>query len=86
MRLILEPELNDYFARVDQLAREYCIFFTTEGFIGLGRYRCEPGDTVSIIGGASTSLLSRATEAGNEPQHYRIVGEAYVDGIMDGQY
>ena len=56
-------------------------FFTTkEGYIGLAPRRTEAGDQLCIILGCQVPLTLRKNEFGN----HTVVGECYVDGVMDG--
>ena len=56
-------------------------FFTQGGRTGLGPDVAEVGDGVYIVQGANVPMILR--EAGNG--QYRIVGQAYVYGVMDGE-
>ena len=84
-REFVDPQLDDYLSQVVKLDSDYRIFFTTNGSIGLGRKGCEPGDIVAILQHVSAPCLLRAIESDGQ-QQYRIVGDAYLDGIMDGEY
>jgi hypothetical protein len=56
-------------------------FMLQNGYIGLGPQNLQAGDLVAVLLGASVPFLLRKDENGN----FRVVGEAYVHGIMDGQ-
>ncbi len=56
-------------------------FLTSKGRLGLGPNTMLLGDTVSILLGCQTPFVLRKTEVG----HYRIVGEAYLEGTMNGE-
>ncbi|KAF2143986.1 uncharacterized protein K452DRAFT_306631 [Aplosporella prunicola CBS 121167] len=57
-------------------------FFTmSNGSFGLGPKEAREGDSVCIILGAQVPFVLRKSEQGT----YRIVGECYVYGIMDGE-
>jgi hypothetical protein len=63
-------------------------FFTTrEKRIGIGSRMTEAGDIVVIFLGGSTPFVIRETGSGGKegPKEYRLVGEAYVDGLMAGE-
>jgi hypothetical protein len=61
------------------LGRRICR--TKSGFIGLAPQYAQPGDVVALVkGGRLPLVLRRAGE------HWRLLGEAYVDGIMGGEY
>ncbi|KAI1339422.1 HET-domain-containing protein [Xylariaceae sp. FL0016] len=54
-------------------------FFTTEkGYIGLGPVECRKADLVVVLLGLALPLVLR-----KENNHYVVVGEAYVHGIMN---
>ena len=56
-------------------------FFTTkEGYIGLAPRRTETEDQLCIVLGCQSPLVLRKNEFGN----HTVVGECYIDGIMDG--
>ena len=56
-------------------------FFTTrEGYIGLAPRRTEVGDQLCIALGCQSPLVLRKSEFGN----HTVVGECYLDGVMDG--
>ena len=57
-------------------------FISNTGMMGLGPYDTVPGDYIFIIVGAPVPLILRHAGQGL----YRIVGEAYVYGIMDGEF
>ncbi|KAM0431860.1 hypothetical protein ACHAPT_005112 [Fusarium lateritium] len=65
--------------RVASHGRKY---FLTHGLrLGLGPPHMEEGDSVALIFGLNVPFVLR--EVGDSK--YRIIGEAYVDGMMDGQ-
>lgn len=58
-------------------------FVTKQGYIGLAREHCRVGDEVWIIGGCSVPiLLSPKIE---NPSHYEVRGEVFLDGFMFGE-
>ncbi|CAJ2512570.1 Uu.00g055850.m01.CDS01 [Anthostomella pinea] len=64
-------------------------FVTEKGFVGLGPESIRPGDKVVTLGGFSACYVLRTTGQdvdmpGALGQH-SLVGEAYVDGLMDGE-
>lgn len=56
-------------------------FITSKGFLGLGPEGMRDEDVVVLICGAEVPFVLRE----EENKGYTLVGEAYVDGIMDGQ-
>lgn len=55
-------------------------FKTSQGYLGLGSSSTREHDTVWVVLGMDVPLVLRA--CGND--RWRIIGEAYVHGIMDG--
>jgi hypothetical protein len=56
-------------------------FVTVKGHLGLGLDRNKPGDVIAILIGSQVPFVLRK----GVDRKYQIVGEAYVDGIMDGE-
>ncbi|KAL5320039.1 hypothetical protein ACEPPN_013098 [Leptodophora sp. 'Broadleaf-Isolate-01'] len=56
-------------------------FMTKQGWIGMGPERMLQGDVVAIIAGAAVPFILRVDDQG----HHRLIGEAYVQGVMDGE-
>jgi hypothetical protein len=56
-------------------------FVTSEGRPGVGPAILREGDVVAIFCGTEVPLLLRPCDGGA----YELIGEAYVDGIMDGE-
>lgn len=59
-------------------------FLTASGFVGLGPAEVEPGDIVVILDGFNACYVFRGQDSDGRNE-YRLVGEAYVDGVMDGE-
>ncbi|MCJ1383970.1 hypothetical protein MMC17_007084 [Xylographa soralifera] len=55
-------------------------FTTTRGTIGLGPQSIRPGDSICIFRGGLVPFVLR-----KDGTRHRLVGEAYVHGVMDGQ-
>jgi hypothetical protein len=53
---------------------------TKQGYVGLGHAQAKVGDTVCLLSGCSVPVILRLCDGG-----YRVVGEAYIHGIMDGE-
>ncbi|KAA8617557.1 hypothetical protein PtrSN002B_005790 [Pyrenophora tritici-repentis] len=54
---------------------------TKKGHLVLGYEGTKRGDVVALISGSQVPFIFRPQDSGR----YRIIGEAYVDGIMDGE-
>jgi hypothetical protein len=57
-------------------------FMSEQGYVGLAPSHAEPGDVIIIIYGAIVPFIVRRLSNGQS----QFVGEAYVHGIMDGEY
>lgn len=75
------PEMNKYFATVSSMAFRRRPFVTTLGGFGIGPESIEPGDIITVLCGANVPFALRRGEEGQ----FRVVGEAYCHGIMDGE-
>jgi hypothetical protein len=62
-------------------------FFNTKGgFIGLGNEGVKLGDEVAILaGGVTPFILRRDMTTAARRDHFSLVGEAYIHGLMDGE-
>ena len=56
---------------------------TGDKFLGLGNATMQPGDMVYVLAGGSHPFVLRPQV--NHPDHFQLVGECYLHGIMDGQ-
>ncbi|KAF2008542.1 hypothetical protein BU24DRAFT_360404 [Aaosphaeria arxii CBS 175.79] len=56
-------------------------FVTKKGHLALSSYHVQRGDVIALIKGAQVPFVLRCQKSGK----YRIISEAYVDGIMDGE-
>jgi hypothetical protein len=56
-------------------------FITRKGHLGRGPVDLKPGDVITLIGGADMPFVLRRDPNGMS----RLIGEAYVDGMMDGE-
>ena len=73
---LLEFELQGRYTLHRRMAK------TSQGYIGLGPGATEVGDSVAICKGSSVPLVLRTTK---EPGDWRVVGDAYVHGAMNGE-
>lgn len=53
---------------------------TGKGYIGMAHAQSQVGDSIVLLAGASVPIILRPCEGG-----YRVIGVAYVHGIMDGE-
>lgn len=56
------------------------LLVSEKSYLGLASKHVQPGDLITILKGAQVPMILR-----RENDHYLLVGEAYVDGIMDGE-
>ena len=76
-------EMSSYYNMMGRL-RFRRPFISEKGFVGLGPACLEEGDAIVVILGAKLPYILRRT--GNEVDTYTLVGEAYVHGIMYGEF
>lgn len=65
-------------------------FLTTEGYVGMAPATAEAGDVVVVLQGGQAPFVVRDTGTGTgkgkgKYYRYRLLGEAYCHGIMDGE-
>lgn len=58
------------------------LFTTVDGYFGIGPRTLIPGDRICILKGCALPLLVRV---GRDHEHFQVIGECYVQGIMDGE-
>ncbi|KAL8957983.1 MAG: hypothetical protein Q9193_004870 [Seirophora villosa] len=85
----LKMHALDYmrFQRAYLVGRRF--FLTSKGYYGIAHNALKVGDTCMVIPGATVPFVVRKTasvgEASSASNRYRLVGEAYVQGIMQGE-
>ncbi|KAK3398601.1 heterokaryon incompatibility protein [Sordaria brevicollis] len=60
-------------------------FPTKQGYLGMCPYHSEPGDLVVVFYGDRVAYVIRPAPPEDGQDRYTLVGEAYCDGIMDGE-
>ncbi|KAF7527535.1 hypothetical protein G7054_g10431 [Neopestalotiopsis clavispora] len=58
------------------------LFVSDRGYIGLGADDMRSGDVICLLFGGDSPFLLRDTAMG----HHQLVGEAYVHGVMHGEF
>lgn len=58
------------------------MFKTTEGMLGLGHVAVRSGDVVTLLQKSATPMILRPRDRGG----FTFIGDAYVDGIMHGEF
>jgi hypothetical protein len=86
--------LNGYQVSVVRATRNKKFFITRNGYLGLGPCDVSPGDEIHLISGSKVPFVLRKVEeletvspendASSFPV-FRIIGDGYVHGIMDGE-
>jgi hypothetical protein len=62
------------------------LFVTTQGHLGLGPVEMRAGDKICVFGGASMPFVLRTFLSDDATDNlYNLIGECYIDGIMDGE-
>jgi hypothetical protein len=56
-------------------------FLSSVGYVGMGPSYMRPSDIIVVLSGASVPFIVRPLEEGR----FRLLGECYCDGIMDGE-
>lgn len=70
-----------------EILAERSLFWTTQGYIGLGSRYLQPGDEVAVFDGDTTPFLLRQTAAtGEKGMDHKIVSDCYVYGWMYGPF
>lgn len=67
-------------ANIQRSITQRSLLVTERGYIGLGPSKVEDGDLITIIYGCSVPLVLR-----KKGDHYILIGEAYVHGLMHGE-
>jgi hypothetical protein len=60
-------------------------FVTKKGYMGVGPANMANGDVIYIVAGGTHPLVLRAPSSTSTGNRFELVGDCYVDGIMDGQ-
>jgi hypothetical protein len=75
--------LQDFLDSLEVLERSLRrkIIISKKGYVGLGHAQCQVGDQICLLGGCSVPVILR--ELG---MNHIVIGEAYVHGIMNGEF
>lgn len=92
--VLCDPEL-DILTRMRHTLQNRTFVITKGGLLGLAPKRARAGDAVAVLTGAKVPFVLRATGASQTRleidvglriiREYRVVGDAYVHGIMRGE-
>jgi hypothetical protein len=61
------------------------LFVTEKGYIGFTRATVQSQDEVCILLGHERPILLRTVSSCSKPVNYKVVGESYIHGLMEGQ-
>lgn len=75
-------KIGRFLTTTEDICRNRCFFTTERGLMGLGPRLTAVGDDVCLLFGAQVPFVLRPLQA---QQQYRLCGESYVNGIMDGE-
>ncbi len=80
--LLQANKLGNYFLKAQEVGKGRRPFLTSTGCLAIGPEGLRHRDDVVVICGASVPCVVRRRMAGGG---FDLIGEAYVDGCMDGQ-
>lgn len=62
-------------------------YLTEKGYLGMAQFQAQPGDVVVVFMGAEIAYVLRPVGGKDTSMDntYAFVGEAYCDGVMDGE-
>ncbi|KAH7155796.1 heterokaryon incompatibility protein [Dactylonectria estremocensis] len=87
-RIGLDPELNLAFGTYSNSLNNLIgqkVYLTEEGYVGTGPNNMAEDDVVAVLFGASSPLLLRRQGSVDGVDTWSYVGEAYCDGVMNGE-
>lgn len=70
---------------IGNVDRGRTLFKTTKNMLGLGHVAIQAGDIVTLLWGVKSPIILRPRDVSNGGG-YTHAGDAYVDGIMDGEF
>jgi hypothetical protein len=84
---ILQSSSNIYESALPHCAINRKFFITSGNLIGFGPPDLLPGDRIALIAKAQMPfVLRRNSQSTDSEQSYRLIGEAYIHGVIDGSY
>lgn len=87
-------DLNDYVTwftdawkeNIGTVTRNRTLFKTANGMFGLGHVTIKPGDIVTLLWGVKSPIILRPKNGHVDGGGFYFQGDAYVDGIMYGEF
>ncbi|KAN0115303.1 Heterokaryon incompatibility protein (HET) domain containing protein [Hyaloscypha variabilis] len=80
-----KEEIMEFAATFSAYAKGRSFFSTAKGRIGLGPGFVKEGDMVCIFIDGNMPFILRPSISTDENSYYTVLGEAYVDGVMEGE-
>jgi hypothetical protein len=81
----LYPEPDPYDTELEEKLQHHSFFITKDGRFGLGSPYLQKGDVVLVLAGAAVPYVGRRFYPIQPTPRFKLIGEAYVHGIMDGE-
>jgi hypothetical protein len=75
-----DTTFSAYYRQKEMVSAARHFFMTNKGLLGRAVAKVEPGDVIAIVLGLRVPLILRKYE-----EHYVIIGECFVLGLMDGE-
>jgi hypothetical protein len=83
----VRPEIpsSSFFIVFSHLYQHRRLFLTKKGYLGIASRSVRPGHVVAVLPGAQVPFILRKENPESDESAWRLVGEAYVHGIMAGE-
>lgn len=83
--LMAEGLYKYHLERVAAISGKRAFFKTKNTHLGTGPLAVETGDVVALLAGLSCPIILRISGEKEEPNTYKVVGIAYIEGLMQGE-
>ncbi|KAL8691812.1 MAG: hypothetical protein Q9218_003058 [Villophora microphyllina] len=85
----IQVHARAYVANQRRALRNRRFYLTSSGYIGVVHHSVEAGDVCAVLQGANMPFVLRRTPSvhgtGDVSNHYRLIGESYIQGVMRGE-
>jgi hypothetical protein len=81
----LSPVPDPYDVELEDVLQHHAFFTTKNGRFGIGSPHLLQGDTIIVPVGSAIPYIGRRLNSIKPTPRFKLVGEAYVHGIMDGE-
>jgi hypothetical protein len=81
----LHPAPDPYNVELEQKLQHHAFFMTKAGRFGIGSPHLLQGDVIIVPVGSAVPYVGRRLNSIKPVPRFKLVGEAYVHGIMDGE-